>query len=100
MEYAFTDVDGKEGILLSGRFTYDDSGKFHEMLAEWDFTARPEVWLDFRFLTFLDSTAIGMLFILANRARDAHGTVTVMNAQPYIVQTMKRVSLDQYVFVR
>ncbi|MCW2245732.1 anti-anti-sigma regulatory factor [Azospirillum fermentarium] len=100
MEYAFTDVDGDEGILLSGRFTYDDSRKFHDMVADWDFGRRPDVRLDFRYLTFLDSTAIGMLFILANRARDAHGSVTVLNAQPYIVQTMKRVSLDQYVFLR
>ena len=61
---------------------------------------RPEVRLDFRYLTFLDSAAIGMLFILANRCREAKGSVTIVNAQPYIVQTMRRVSLDQYVFVR
>lgn len=100
MEYAFTDVDGTEGILLSGRFTYDDGQKFHAMVDEWDFAARPDVALDLRYLTFLDSTAIGMLFILANRCRDAKGTVTILNAQPYIVQTMRRVSLDQYVFIR
>lgn len=100
MEYAFTDVDGTEGILLSGRFTYDDSRKFHEMLAAWDFDAKPQVHLDFRYLTFMDSTAIGMLFILANRCREAKGSVTVVNAQPYIVQTIKRVSLDTYVDIR
>jgi len=100
MEYAFTDVDGQDGILLSGRFTYDDSGKFHEMLAQWDFAVKPDVPLDLRYLTFLDSTAIGMLFVLANRCRERQGSVTVVNAQPYIAQTMRRVSLDQYVFIR
>ena len=44
MEYAFTDVDGMEGVLLSGRFTYDDSRKFHEMLAGWNFAARRCAW--------------------------------------------------------
>lgn len=100
MEYAFTEVDGQDGILLSGRFTYDDSSKFHEMLAHWDFAAKPDVPLDLRYLTFLDSTAIGMLFVLANRSRERQGNVTVLNAQPYIVQTIRRVSLDQYVFIR
>ncbi|MBP2315234.1 STAS domain-containing protein [Azospirillum soli] len=100
MEYAFTDVDGQEGILLSGRFTYDDSRKFHDMLGQWDFTARPQVNLDLRFLTFIDSAAIGMLFILANRCRDAKGLVTVVGAQPYITQTLRRVAMDQYVEFR
>ena len=100
MEYAFTDVDGQDGILLSGRFTYDDSRKFHEILRGWDFAANPHVRLDLRYLTFLDSTAIGMLFILANRCRDAKGHVVVFNAQPYIVQTLRRVALDQYMEFR
>lgn len=100
MEYAFTDVDGQEGILLSGRFTYDDSRQFHDMLGQWDFTAHPQVHLDLRFLTFIDSAAIGMLFILANRCRDVKGHVTVFGAQPYIVQTLRRVALDQYVEFR
>ncbi|HYG91615.1 MAG TPA: STAS domain-containing protein [Azospirillum sp.] len=100
MEYAFTEVDGKDGILLSGRFTYDDSQKFHEMLAGWTFTEKPDVPLDLRYLMFLDSAAIGMLFVLANRCREHQGSVTVLNAQPYIVQTMRRVSLDTYVFIR
>jgi anti-anti-sigma factor len=100
MEYAFTEIDGRQAILISGRFTYDDSRKFHELLAQWDFTAEPHVTLDFNYLTFLDSTAIGMLFILANRCRDANGSITVVNAQPYIVQTMRRVSLDRYMFLR
>ncbi|MHA7064262.1 STAS domain-containing protein [Azospirillum argentinense] len=100
MEYAYTDIDGQEGIMLSGRFTYDDSRKFHDLLADWDIGARPDVRLDLRYLTFLDSAAIGMLFVLANRCRDAKGVVTVHNAQPYIVQTMRRVALDQYVEFR
>ena len=100
MEYAFTDVDGQEGILLSGRFTYDDSRKFHDMLGQWDIAARQRVNLDLRFLTFIDSAAIGMLFILANRCRDAKGQVAVYGAQPYIAQTLRRVAMDQYVEFR
>ena len=100
MEYAYTDVDGQEGILLSGRFTYGDSAKFHQMLADWDVVARPLVHLDLRYLTFIDSAAIGMLFVLANRCHDAKGRVVAYNAQPYIVQTIRRVALDQYVVFR
>lgn len=100
MEYAYTDVDGENGILLSGRFTYEDSGKFHELLEDWDFTAKPSVAIDGRYLTFVDSTAIGMLFLLANRCRDAGGSVTLVNIQPGMQHTLRRVSLDQYVFMK
>ena len=112
MEYAYTEVDGQEGILLSGRFTYDDSPKFHAMLADRDMaaqsatqTAAPaaagrDMHLDLRYLTFVDSTAIGMLFILANRCRDSRGQLVIHNAQPHIVQTLRRVALDQYVTFR
>ncbi len=100
MEYAFTDVDGQDGILLSGRCTYEDGSKFHGLLGEWDFAARPMVPLDLRFVTFIDSAAIGMLFILANRCRDANGHVIAVGAPPHILKSLRRAALDVYIVFR
>lgn len=100
MEYAYVDVGGREGVLLSGRFTYEDSGKFHQLLEDWDFAKKSTLHIDARYLTFLDSTAIGMLYLLATRCREAGGYAVVVNAQPNIVQTLKRASLDQYLLFK
>lgn len=100
MEYAFTDVDGQDGVLLSGRCTYEDGPKFHAMLEEWDFTARPVVQLDLRFVTFIDSAAIGMLFIMANRCREANGHIVAVAASPHVVKSLRRAALDVYIEFR
>ncbi|MFD1626421.1 STAS domain-containing protein [Azospirillum griseum] len=100
MEYAFTSVDGQDGLLLSGRCTYDDAPRFNAMLTEWDFTAKPVVPLDLRFVTFIDSAAIGMLFILANRCRDAGGHIVVSGAPGHIVKALRRAALDPYIEFR
>lgn len=100
MEYALIEIDGHRAVLLSGRFTYDDGPRFHAMLADWDFAERPVVRLDLRFLTFLDSAAIGMLFLLANRCRDAGGHVIAHGTPPRIVDTLRRVAFDPYVEFR
>ena len=100
MEYAFTDVDGQDGILLSGRCTYDDGPRFHAMLKDWDFDARSVVPVDLRFVTFIDSAAIGMLFILANRCRDVGGHIVAVGAAPHIVKALRRAALDPYIEFR
>ncbi|AWK86417.1 STAS domain-containing protein [Azospirillum thermophilum] len=96
MEYALAKVQGEDGIILSGRFTYDDGGRFHALLADWDFAARPVLPLDLRYLTFIDSAAIGMLFILAGRCREAGGHVAVANAQPQVLRTLRHAALDTW----
>lgn len=100
MEYAFTTVNGQDGILLSGRCTYEDASRFNAMLTEWDFAAAPIVPLDLRFTTFIDSAAIGMLFILANRCRDANGHILAIGAPPHIVKALRRAALDPYIEFR
>ena len=100
MEYAFTTVGGRDGILLSGRCTYEDGTRFHDMLRDWDFAASPVVPIDLRFVTFIDSAAIGMMFILANRCREAGGHIVASGAAPHIVRALRRATLDRYIEFR
>ncbi|WP_042696271.1 STAS domain-containing protein [Azospirillum sp. B506] len=100
MDYAFTTVGGCDGILLSGRCTYEDGDRFHAMLRGWDFAASPVVPLDLRFVTFIDSAAIGMLFMLANRCRESGGHVVASGATAHIVRALRRATLDRYIEFR
>lgn len=100
MDYALTEIDGAPALLLSGRFTYEDGPLFHSMLAEWDFVADPNVRLNLRYLSFLDSAAIGMLFLLSNRCREAGGHIVAFETPPRILDTLRRVAFEPYVEFR
>ncbi|BAI71088.1 hypothetical protein AZL_004500 [Azospirillum sp. B510] len=100
MDYAFTTIEGCDGILLSGRCTYEDGTRFHDMLRDWDFAASPKVPIDLRFVTFIDSAAIGMMFILANRCREAGGHIIASGAAPHILRALRRAALDRYMEFR
>lgn len=100
MDYALTEIEGERVLLLSGRFTYEDGPRFHTMLAEWDFAADANVRLDLRYLNFLDSAAIGMLFLLSNRCREAGGHIVAYQTPPRVLETLRRVAFEPYVEFR
>lgn len=94
MEYAFNEVDGNPMVTLSGRFTYGGAAKMHDIIANWDFDRRPSITVDLRYVTFIDSTAIGMLFLLSKRARDAGGSLTLINASASVRKTLNHASIE------
>lgn len=100
MEYAYDENASPPAITLSGRFTYDDSARFHELISSWDFAARPSPLFDCRYLTFVDSTAIGMLFLFARHCQEHGGRPTIHNPHASVAQTLKRVSMDLFIDVR
>lgn len=51
-------------------------------------------------MTFIDSAAIGMLFILANRCREADGHVVAVAASPHVAKSLRRAALDTYIEFR
>lgn len=99
MEYAISDLGDGPTITLSGRFTYDDSRRFHELVNAWDFGTAPSPRLDCRYLTFVDSTAIGMLFLFARRCQEAGGTPTVTGTHPTVAHALRRASMDSYFII-
>lgn len=97
MEFAYRQVDGAKQVTLSGRFVYADAGKVHDIIADWDFAATPSMTLDVKFITFVDSTAIGMLFLLAGRVREAGGVLTLRNPSPSVTRTLLRAEMQSCV---
>jgi HptB-dependent secretion and biofilm anti anti-sigma factor len=94
MEYAFARTDGQPVATLSGRVVYADAGKMHDILAKWDFAASPTVRLNLRFVTFIDSTAIGTLFVIAKHAADAGGELILLHPAASVMNTLERAQLQ------
>lgn len=94
MEFAYRQTDGAKQVTLSGRFVYADAGKVHDIIADWNFTVAPSMTLDMKFVTFVDSTAIGMLFLLAGRVREAGGVLTLRNLSPSVTRTLLRAEMQ------
>lgn len=93
MEYAYGQIDGAPMATLTGRFVYADVGKIHDIIANWAFDAHPTVMLDLRYVTFIDSTAIGALFVVANRAAEAGGDLVLRNPSPSVIKALTRADL-------
>jgi anti-anti-sigma factor len=94
MEYAFGQADGQPVATLSGRIVYADAGKMHDIVAAWDFAASPSVRLNLRFVTFIDSTAIGTLFVIAKRAADAGGELVLLHPAASVMNILERAQVQ------
>lgn len=93
MEYALGQTSDGPMVTLTGRFVYADVGKIHDIIAGWDFDAHPAVMLDLRYVTFIDSTAIGALFVVANRAAEFGGDLVLRNPSPSVIKALTRADL-------
>ena len=96
MEYAYGRTGGAPMATLTGRFVYADVGKIHDIIANWDFRAHPTITLDLRYVTFIDSTAIGALFVVANRAMEAGGALVLRNPSPSVIKALTRADLPAH----
>ncbi len=94
MEYAFVLTDGQPVATLSGRVVYADAGKMHDIVAKWDFAASPTVRLNLRFVTFIDSTAIGTLFVIAKHAAAAGGELVLLQPAASVANILERARLQ------
>ena len=93
MEYAYGQVNGELAVTLSGRLVYADAAKMHDIIAKWDFQSQPNVRLNLRYVTFLDSTAIGTLFVIAKHAAKVGGELILLNPSPSVAQILERAEI-------
>ncbi len=66
-------------LRLAGRMTYQDGEQILEMNRRISSKDMPTVILDLEEVSFIDSTGIGMIVILADRARSVGGSLFVEN---------------------
>lgn len=72
MEYRTTLDDKECEIFLSGRFTFFDHQRFHEILSLFSDGKHQAITLNFQGVEFIDSAALGMLLLAKDEAEKHH----------------------------
>ena len=88
-------------IALSGRFDFSTHSEFSGCYAQ--AVANPavsELAVDLRQVEYLDSSALGMLLLLSERAKFANKSVALVNPNPMVAQVLARVSFGRIFTLR
>ena len=90
MEANVVAVDGRAVIRLTGRFDFNAHREFREAveLALKDATLK-EVQVDLAGVDYLDSSALGMLLMLRDKARGAGKSVALANCRGAVKQVIE-----------
>ena len=89
MEAGVNQVDGKARIALTGRFDFNTHRAFRSACeAPLNATDVREIEIDFSAVDALDSSALGMLLLLREKAERAHKTVALANCRGVVKQVL------------
>lgn len=89
METNLTIADSRALIRLQGRFDFNAHREFRDAVdnALRDATAR-EIQVDLGDVDYLDSSALGMLLMLRDKARGGNKTVSLVNCRGAVRQVL------------
>jgi len=88
MQTNVTTRDGKAVINLQGRFDFNAHREFREAVDQAVKDAAAEVQVDLDGVDYLDSSALGMLLMLRDKAKSAGKEVTLANARGAVKQVI------------
>ena len=90
--------DGRAVALLSGEIDHHSSRTAREQLDSYIITAQPtELTMDFRGITFMDSSGIGLIMGRSKLMRECGGRLEVRSPQPYIRRVLKLAGVERIV---
>ena len=88
MEANVSNRDGKAVIILQGRFDFNAHREFREAVDQAVKDAAHDVHVDLGGVDYLDSSALGMLLMLRDRAKGAGKEVALANARGSVKQVI------------
>jgi anti-anti-sigma factor len=93
--------EGKAVISLNGRFDFSTHREFSNCYSSAiaDGSVR-EVDVELGNVDYLDSSALGMLLLLSERAKIANKTVALINPNEMVAQVLERVSFGRIFAIR
>lgn len=94
MEYNKSVNNANVEIKLSGRFTFADYPVFRELLKTVELDAGKSLVFDMMGVTFVDSSALGMLLIAHEEAKKTGGVITLRQPQGQVRRTLEVASMD------
>jgi len=88
MQTTVSNRDGKIVIALTGRFDFNAHREFREAVDQAVKDAAHEIHVDLTGVDYLDSSALGMLLMLRDKAKGAGKEVALANARGSVKQVI------------
>ncbi|WP_412477983.1 STAS domain-containing protein [Azonexus sp. IMCC34839] len=96
MNIQSTIADGKLTLRLNGRFQFDCHREFRNAYDGQVGDAKVKTFvLDFSAVDYLDSSALGMLLLLREKATQAHQAVELVGVQGMVKQVLGIANFDR-----
>ncbi|MCX8087204.1 MAG: STAS domain-containing protein [Rhodocyclaceae bacterium] len=96
MDIEISTVSGQASMRLSGRFDYTTRNQFmseaDRILAQ---AEAPEIRIDMGNLEYIDSSALGMLLMLRDKAKKHDKTIALHNARGYVRQVIDTAQFER-----
>jgi anti-anti-sigma factor len=89
MQTNVTKLDGKTVIQLQGRFDFNAHREFREAVDLAVKESHPQIQVDLGAVDYLDSSALGMLLMLRDKAKSAGKDVSLSNARGSVKQVIE-----------
>ncbi len=94
MEYKTINSSSAFEIHISGRFTFADYPVFRELLKTVEIGAGKSLIFDMANVTFVDSSALGMLLIAHEESKKNGGMIVLRKPQGQVRRTLEVASMD------
>lgn len=88
MQVNVSNREGKTAIVLQGRFDFNAHREFREAVDQAVQQAQREILVDLAGVDYLDSSALGMLLMLRDKARNASKEVLLGSARGAVKQVI------------
>jgi anti-anti-sigma factor len=88
MQTNVTNRDGNAVIVLQGRFDFNAHREFREAVDQAVKDAAAQIHVDLGGVDYLDSSALGMLLMLRDKAKSAGKEVALSNARGAVKQVI------------
>lgn len=89
MEANVISTEGRAVVRLKGRFDFNAHREFREAVDQALRESVPQVEVDLAGVDYLDSSALGMLLMLRDKARGAGKTVALANCRGAVKQVIE-----------
>lgn len=88
MQTITSTADGKTTIKLQGRFDFDSHREFREAVEAAIAAVGTHISVDLGMVDYLDSSALGMLLMLRDKAKGANRDVSLSNCKGSVKQVL------------
>lgn len=88
MQVTVTNRNGKTAVVLQGRFDFNAHREFREAVDQAVKEPAREIQVDLAGVDYLDSSALGMLLMLRDKAKNASKEIELANARGAVKQVI------------